>query len=69
MNNRRILVWRAEVAGHKLLDLSNGKAWIQTLWTNGSTVHNSVASVHRVVVIELLQTLLAELISRVNNPS
>ena len=51
-----------------LLDLSNGQSRVQVLRTCLGAVHDGVASEHLEGVVQVVQTLLLEFISRIINP-
>jgi len=64
------LVWDTMgfLSGHQLLHLCNGSARVQTLRADFSAVHDSVASVQRPFVSQLVQTLSLEVVTRVHDP-
>lgn len=55
--------------GHALLDLSNGKGWVETLGTCPAAVENGVASVQAHAVVESVLALLGALVAGIGNPS
>ena len=54
---------------NRMLDLVNGATRIEVLGASVSAVHDSVAAIELVGVIQTLQTLLGHLVSRVGDPS
>jgi len=54
---------------HSLLDLSNGLSGIQVLWTNLGTVHNGVATIQLEGIVQIVQSFLCHLVTRILDPS
>lgn len=55
--------------GHVLLDLGNGLTGVEVLGASPGAVHDGVASVEGESVLELLSSLLAEVVTGVGHPS
>jgi len=56
------------VTRHQFFDLRDGQARVQALWANFGAVHDGVATVDREVVVELVESLFGELVTRVDDP-
>lgn len=50
------------VQSHVPLDVSDGFAWVESLWAGLRAVHDGVAAVHREGILELGPPLLSELV-------
>lgn len=57
------------IKGHVLLDLSDGSTRVKTLGAGLCAVHDGVATVDGVLVLKLITTFSAELITRVSHPA
>lgn len=57
------------IHGHVLLHLRNGLARVETLGTGLCAVHNSMAAVDGVFVLEHIAPLSAKLVARVSHPA
>lgn len=54
---------------HLLLNLGNGLTRIQAFGAHSRAVHNSVAAVQLILVIQFNQALLCKIITTINNPA
>lgn len=57
------------VCCHHFLDFCNGLPWVEPLGACLCAVHNSVAAIEGEWVLQLRQTLLSEIVTRIDHPA